>query len=329
VRPAAANRHDRAVEHTPVAAVGGNRLRWDDVPTSVRTAFEHEFGARVVAADSRDGGFSPGLASVLTLADDRTVFVKAIAVSRNDFSYAAIRAERRILAALPTRVPAPRLRWAYDDGEWTALATDAVPGHNPRQPWRRDELDRFLAGAATLADALTPAPMDAPAVWDDAEFRSWESLAARAPLLAPWIADRVDDLARLDAHWPEATRGDTLLHGDLRADNVVLRPDGGFVAVDWPSVRLGAPWLDLLCALPSIAMHGGGPPGVLWERHRFGRTDRDAVDVALAGFAGFVVGRSLQPAIPLLPTIREFQRVQGEIALTWLYERLGWSRRSD
>jgi hypothetical protein len=118
------------------------------------------------------------------------------------------------------------------------------------------------------------------------------------------------------------------MHGDLRADNVVLTPDGRFVAVDWPSVCLGPPWLDLLAALPSIAMHGGGDPEELWSAHPFGATsDRDAVNVALAGFAGLVLARSLQPVLPLLPTVRDFQRVQGEVALRWLFGRLGRAAR--
>jgi aminoglycoside phosphotransferase (APT) family kinase protein len=311
------------MELVSVAAVGGRRLRWEAVPESVRDALETEFGARVVAADSREGGFSPALASVLTLDDGRTLFAKAVSASRNDFSHAAIRAERRVLADLPQSVPAPRLLWGYDDGEWTALVTDAAPGRNPQQPWRRDELERFIEAATVLADALTPAPIDAPAIWEEAEFWSWSSLAEQAHRLPPWIAGRVDELARLDTQWPDVTRSDALMHGDLRGDNVVLGPDGGFVVVDWPSVRRGAPWLDLLFSLPSIAMHGGGEPGKLWVDHRFGRAiDPDAANVALAGFAGFLIERSLQPVPALLPTIRQFQRVQAEITLNWLFERL-------
>jgi hypothetical protein len=349
VTPVRVEQHDFPMDatsiETAVAAVGGNRLRWHEVADVVRDALASALGAPVVSANSRPGGFSPGLASVLTLADGRTVFAKAISVSRNDFTVAAIRRERDVLAALPAHVPASRLRWSYDDGDWVAIVTDAIDGHNPVQPWRRDELGRFLAAASVLAEALTPSPLTpcplaasapgpaggavtAASICDEEEFRSWAAMAADPGAivrLAPWIQPRVHDLAELDARWPAATSGESLMHGDFRADNVVLTPDGGFVAVDWPSVLVGPPWLDLLCALPSVAMHGGGDPEALWSGHPFGRAvDADMVNVALAGFAGLVLSRSLQPAPPLIPTIREFQRAQGEITLRWLYDRLGW-----
>jgi aminoglycoside phosphotransferase (APT) family kinase protein len=308
-----------------VAASGGSRLGWREISEDLRVALEGEFGGRVVATDGRSGGFSPGLASVLTFDSGRRIFVKAVNASRNTFSVDMIRAESRVLASLPAHVPAPRLRWTYDDGEWVALATDAVDGYNPGQPWTAGDLDRFLSAATTLAESLTPAPIDAPGIWADAEFSSWSCLAddPESARLAPWIRARIATLAALDARWPAATLGDSLMHGDFRADNLVLTPDGGFVVVDWPSVMTGPSWLDLLCALPSVAMHGGGEPGEVWARHPFARTtDPDAVNTVLAGFAGMALGRSLQPVPPLLPTIREFQRKQGEVALRWLFLRI-------
>jgi hypothetical protein len=113
------------------------------------------------------------------------------------------------------------------------------------------------------------------------------------------------------------------MHGDFRSDNLVLKPDGGFVVVDWPSVAAGPAWLDLLLSLPSAAMHGAGDPDQLWRGHPLARgADPDAVNVALAGFAGMLLGRSLEAAPPLLPTIRDFQRGQAETTLRWLFGRL-------
>ena len=69
-------------DHPAVVASGGNRLRWHDVPAEVRFAIADGLGSPVVAAESRHGGFSPGLASVLRLEDGRSVFAKAINASR-------------------------------------------------------------------------------------------------------------------------------------------------------------------------------------------------------------------------------------------------------
>jgi hypothetical protein len=37
------------------------------------------------------------------------------------------------------------------------------------------------------------------------------------------------------------------------------------------------------------------------------------------------VVRALDPPPPGIPTVRAFQAAQGEVALAWLKERLGWS----
>jgi aminoglycoside phosphotransferase (APT) family kinase protein len=308
-----------------VAASGGSRLGWHEVVPDLRATLESEFGARVVASEGRTGGFSPGLASVLTFDDGRRVFAKAISAARNTFSVDMIRTESAVLAALPAHVPAPRLRWTYDDGEWVALVTDAIDGYNPGEPWNASDLARYLEAATALAQSLTPSPIDAPPISDDDEFRSWLRIAATpgSERLAPWIRAHMTRLAGLDAQWPVATRGASLMHGDFRADNLVLTPDGGFVMVDWPSVRVGPAWLDLLLSLPSVAMHGGGDTEELWSGHALVRTaDADAVNVALAGFAGLLISRSLEPVPPLLPTIREFQRAQADVTLRWLFGRM-------
>ncbi|WP_117211194.1 phosphotransferase family protein [Allorhizocola rhizosphaerae] len=276
-------------------AIGGNRLLWTQLPEPLRHEIEHGVGGTVARAISRPGGFSPGLASVLELDTGARVFAKAVSMQRNEFTAAAIRCETQVLERLPAHLPAPRPRWNYDDGEWVVLVTDAVEGHNPAQPWQPAELKIFLDAATVLAELLTPGPFDAPKLADATEFH-------------------VDG-------WQEATAGDTLLHGDLRSDNFLIT-ETGFTVVDWPSVCLGAPWLDLLISLPSVAMHGGGDPEEIWSAHPLSRgVDPGAVDIVLRGTAKFFLDRSREPIPPLLPTIRDFQRAQGEIAEQWLRAR--------
>jgi thiamine kinase-like enzyme len=50
-----------------------------------------------------------------------------------------------------------------------------------------------------------------------------------------------------ESQWGEAWRGQTLLHADLCADNLLLTSDG-VVVVDWPYAVTGAPWVDGLLA---------------------------------------------------------------------------------
>jgi len=128
----------------------------------------------------------------------------------------------------------------------------------------------------------------------------------------------IDELAELEPRWGDAAAGGTLVHGDIRADNILLTAER-VVFVDWPHACVGAAWLDLLLLLPSVAMQGGPPPWEVFETHRFGRdAPSDAVMPVVAALAGFFVHRSTLPPPPGLSTLREFQRGQGIEALAWL-----------
>jgi aminoglycoside phosphotransferase (APT) family kinase protein len=294
---------------------------------------EARLGGPVVEATTQPGGFSPGLAARLRLGDGRRVFLKAVGPQPNPDSPGIHRAEAAIAAVLPRSVPAPRLLWSLDERGWVALAFEDVEGVHPRLPWRPEELRRVLAMVAELAAALTPAPAGPPAAAERLRdtLVGWRRLAAvdaagRDDLagLDPWAVRHLRRLADLEAGWPAAMAGPTLLHGDLRADNLLLTQTR-VVAVDWPWACVGAAWVDLLLLLPSVAMQGGPDPEATFAAHPLARgADPAAVTTALAAFAGFLLGQSRLPPPPGLPTVRAFQLGQGRVALAWLRRRTGW-----
>ena len=312
-------------------ATGANRMLWAQLPAWLRAEVEAAAGASVVAEHSQTGGFSPGLASLLRLADGRSVFLKAVCSARNPDSPRLYRREIGVLRALPATVPVPRLLWSYDNGDWVAFLTVAVDGSMPAQPWRSGDLDRFLAMAAGLAELLDPSPIQAEPVGTALarDFCSWRTLAgdrgadtAGLAAAAPWAAAHLDRLAEVESGWAPAATGTALLHADLRADNVLFTTDGVMV-VDWPWACVGAGWVDLLLVLPSIAMHGGGDPELLWQRYRPGRAaEPEAVTAVLTAVTGFFVRHSLLPPPRNLPLLRPFQAAQGRAALAWLRHRI-------
>lgn len=223
----------------------------------------------------------------------------------------------------------PRLRWTYDDGDWVVLAFDDIDGRLPHTPWRADELQQVLDLLAVLGESLTPSPIDVePAATQLAHlFGRWRVLAEnehdRAQLDPEWAA-RADELAELESSWADAVTGDTLVHCDVRADNVLLTADGAYL-VDWPWATRGARWVDLVAFLPSVAMQGGPDPESIWRAHPVRRgVDEEAVDVFIAALAGFFTHQALQPAPDGLPTVRAFQAAQGVTARAWLAQRRGW-----
>jgi aminoglycoside phosphotransferase (APT) family kinase protein len=139
--------------------------------------------------------------------------------------------------------------------------------------------------------------------------------------VAPWAWAHLDRLAELEAGWPQVAAGTTLLHGDLRADNLLITPSR-VVLVDWPHACVGAAWIDLLFMLPGVAMQGPDPQAI-FTRHPVSRgVEPVAVTAMLAAVAGFFIFGSLQPPPPGLPTLRAFQFAQGRAALAWLQRRI-------
>jgi hypothetical protein len=281
---------------------------------------------------SQRGGFSPGVAARVRLTDGRRLFVKAAGHATNPDSPEINRREAMVAASLPSSVPAPRFVASYDDGGWVALVFEDVDGHPPQLPWRDSELERVVGAVADLAASLTPTPIALPSIADDPhpDFAGFQELTAAAagrdPLsdLDPWVVRNLDRLADMAMQWPEATAGNTLLHLDIRADNLLLTDDR-VLFVDWPHATIGAAWIDLLCMLPSIAMQGGPPPWELFDDHPLTRdADHEAVVVALAGLAGLFVIRGRRPDPPGLPTVRRFQRAQDVEALRRLERRTGY-----
>jgi aminoglycoside phosphotransferase (APT) family kinase protein len=310
----------------------GERLAWADAPAWLRAEVAAQLGGEVVEAVTQPSGFSPGLAVRLRLSDGRRAFVKAVGPEPNPDSAGIHRDEARTMAALPASAPAPRLLWSLERHGWVALAFEDVDGALPVLPWRPRQLRRVLAMVADLAAALTPAPSGFPPMAERLEdlFDGWRDLArARAggddlAGLDPWAARHLDRLADLEAGWPAATQGRTLVHGDLRADNLLLTPTR-VVAVDWPYACVGAAWVDLLLLLPSVTMQGGPDPEPTFAAHPVAAgADPRAVTTALAACAGFLVAGSRLPPPPGLPTLRAFQLGQGVVALDWLRRRTGW-----
>ncbi|GGL20736.1 hypothetical protein Sme01_74030 [Sphaerisporangium melleum] len=309
----------------------GVRMPWAAVSHEIRRAVEAYRGSAVVEAVTVESGFSPGAAVRLRFADGGSLFAKAVGPEPNPDSAGIYRDEARIAAALPAGVPSPRLLTSFDIDGWVALLFEYIDGAPPAEPWRPDEFARVLDALDRMAAEVRPAPVEVPSTGERfaSQFQGWRRLVAARDAgeddltgLDLWARDRLDELAAIEASWMDAVKGETLVHGDIRADNLLLTP-GGVVVVDWPWASRGAAWFDLLQMLPSVAMQGGPRPQDVFAAHATARdADPDAVTAVLTALTGFFVRQARQPAPPGLPTLRPFQHAQGEAALTWLHTRL-------
>ena len=309
------------------APAAGVHLPWALVPDAVRAWAAAVGGGAPQAVRDLQGGFSPGAAARLEC-PDRSIFVKAVGAELNADSPAMHRREAVISASLPSSPHTPRLLDVYDDGGWVALAFEAIDGRLPRHPWDAGELDTVLEALGALHDSLTPTPdpqLEQADQYLRRVFGGWAELAAmpRPPEgLDPWAATWT--ACRAGGRLAGRQRGATLVHGDVRSDNLLFGP-AGVVLVDWPHAAVGTPVLDLVEWAPSVVLEGGPEPEELLKRHRQSRqADPDVVTILLAAVCGYLVAHSLRPPAPGLPTVRAFQAAQGEVALAWLRHRTRW-----
>lgn len=310
------------VEPVPAGRTA-RRLEWQHLPAPVRAWIEAQCGAPVVDAASQGGGFTPGFASVLTCADGSRVFVKAASAKAQPMFAGAYREEGRKLAALPAGLPAARLLWSLDD-DWVVLGLEHLPGRAPHRPWRREELDRVLDTLERVAGSLTPAPVDLgleTAATEFADFVSaWDHVRVSRPTLA-----HLEEAAALAAAHTESTRGDTLVHADLRGDNIILGEEGAVWLCDWNWPLAGAAWLDTVFLLVEPRGDGVDVDAVLAERRLTSDLPAESVDRVLALLAGYFLRQAELPVPPSSPYLRQHQAWCAHVVWDWLGERRGWT----
>lgn len=300
----------------------GVRIGWWDVPQQIRAEVERILGDLVQVAESQPGGFSPGTADRVRTTTGRRAFVKAVGSAPNPRAPTLHRREAAVAAALPVNARTPRLLGAFDDGNWVALVFSDVDGRHPRTPWEPGELAAVEAALTELATALTPSPLRTvpTAVEQLAEdFGGWQRLADEPPAgLDRWAAARLSTLCAAARRGLQALAGDTLVHCDVRADNLLLREDGSVVVVDWPWACTGPAWLDTVLLAVDVQCHGGDGERVLSRLARRAGVPADTLTDVLVGLAGFFLDCGRRPPVPGLPTVRAFQQAQGDALLPWL-----------
>jgi hypothetical protein len=307
------------------------RPGWTDLPPFVREAIEDRLDAPVRTATVTGGGFTRGFAAVLSTRAGTRVFVKATEI---DYLVVEYRREAIITALLPPAVPAARPRWVAVIDGWFASCFDAIDGRMPALPWRADELAATLDAWAVTAAALAGGGSPLLTTWlpdfggTAAEsFRLWREIDAhRAPLPAmPRYGVRhLGELAALEQRMRDLAAGHrSLMHYDLRLDNVLLDPAGGAWLCDWNHARTGPPWFDTVTLLITAYASGLDADRLFATHPTSADAPPDALDAVLAAVAGVCLDGAGRPS-DASPSIAAHKRWTGETALRWLADRRGW-----
>lgn len=309
-------------------------LPYGEVPDGVRTWVDQTLGSRVVSWTEQVGGMSPGCVTRLVTADGDRAFVKAVGAALNPDTPGLFRRERAALRLLGSGPLWADLLASYDDGDWVALLIEDVEGRHPDLDDDAEMAD-LLEATDRLGNTLTDVPVPtelaehiggAGYVDTLASFEAWyaasEHLATLPPDLLPEsLRSRGEGCRELVALLLTSER-ERLVHWDIRNDNLIRRPDGRLVFVDWGTAGVGPGWVDpLLARLARV--ESPWFDGSLASSPALVAAGDDLVTGFLLGLGGALAWRSTQElADPGLPTLNEFrrsesQRLLGAAARRW------------
>ncbi|MFG2630034.1 phosphotransferase [Streptomyces sp. NPDC048473] len=266
------------------------RPRWEGLPEEVRAEVQARLGSPVVEVSYPEGGFTPGLAVRLRCADRGEVFLKAADLALPMASH--YRAEAVVGEHLPS-VIAPELWWSVESHGWIVNAFEAVLGGEPDLRPGSADLPGVLDVVGSLERELTPCPAPVGETGETLSLLAghWERLAAAPAGPDAWCTARRARLTEMDDRdlLVKAAAGDTLVHCDLRADNMLVDTERVRV-LDWSWAARGAAWVDAAFFVPQLILAGHSPAGAEAELRARVPAWRAADPKALSMFAVAITG---------------------------------------
>jgi hypothetical protein len=294
---------------------------------------ETTLGAPVETAIEQSGGMSPGCATRLACADGTRAFVKAVGVELNPLTPNLFRREILALGLLGSHPLWPSLLATYDDGDWVALLLEDVVGVHPDLG---DDavMARLLDSTDQLGTVLQqrvpvpPEPDPAHGGLTDTRlaYRAWLDALDHVgdvprDLSPPWVVHRAPEFQERLVRLSQEPMSQ-LVHWDIRDDNLLQRPDGRLVFLDWGSAGVGPDWLDPLLARlerveqPWFDVSVATAPALE-------RAGDATVTTWLVGIGAFLAWRAHTAVDVNLPTLNEFRRRESARFLAGAARRLG------
>jgi aminoglycoside phosphotransferase (APT) family kinase protein len=287
---------------------------------------EAGLGSQVIEFASATSGYSPALAGVARLADQRRIFVKGIPRDQHPGLGEVLAREIAINASLASyRPPAPVLLGHWTGQAWTVAAWEAVDGPSPGNPWTEEQL-RDVGRTLRLVRALPVTGLPAAAEVYGEWFGGWARLAEGDPARAHrapadstelWWRPRLPLLQDLERHSLDTVVGGSFVHNDVRSDNLLVTASGSTLVVDWGHCCAGADWLDAALFSISFATEDGLHPDRVLDLLGI-VIPNDLKTEFIAGWAGYLVHASRLPPTPQTEDLRHHQQRKAAAAIAWL-----------
>ena len=212
----------------------------------------------------------------------------------------------------------------HDADDWVVLGIEYVEAQAPQRPWRDADLAAVLTMLDAAAATLTPPPESLELDDIATELGEWPACWDQVRALYPDLA-HTEDAAALAARFAEVAGGDTVVHTDIRDDNLLLCTDGRVLVCDWNWPVRGAAWLDSVFLMIGPRGDGLDVEAALAAHPLTADLPPEHLDIVLALVTGYFLKSAAEHVPPTSPHIRNHQLWQGQVCWDWLSERRGWS----
>lgn len=268
-------------------------------------------GRTIVAVRDIQRGYTPAARLVLSMSDGTTLFAK---IGTTKLTASNLRKELMVYRSLSGPFMPRYLGWDDDGINPILLLEDLSQAFWP-PPWHDSHVEEVIRA---LRDVWRSAFPDLPKLEEMSDvYEGWQQVARDpAPFLSlrlateQWLQSALGALLEIDGG--EVVAGRSLLHGDVRSDNLCMLTDHRVILVDWNLVCVGNPDFDLGMWLPSLEAEGGPKPETILP---------DSGEIA-AVVSGFFASKAGSPTIPDAPHVRKIQLVQLHTALPWAVRSL-------
>jgi hypothetical protein len=262
------------------------------------------------------GGYSAAGLWVIETTVGRRLFVKA---ATTDLTARFLRDEMVVYGAVQAAY-LPEVEAWVDDGHRPLLILEDLSDSFWPPPWTDEDVRRVWGTCEAIAATAPPPGLTRTASMSGLGDVYWPAIAddprcvvALGVAPSAWLADVLPALVAAEAG--ANLSGSSLVHADIRSDNVCVRPR--VRVVDWNWAFAGNPALDLVGWLPSLHLEGGPAP---WEL----MSGEPGLVTRLAGYWLHYATKPVPDEVR--GNIREFQRAQGAVALEWAARELDLPR---
>lgn len=260
-----------------------------------------------------DCGLSSALRFSVQFEDNSRVFVKA---ATDEETGQWLRTEHVVLSSVRESLREACMPYVIDwidkPGIHPILITQDLshaywPASHSGVTWREGDIDLLLGTIRALALQTAPPALRA---LENPRVSIWSQIAGNPEAFlqlklcsATWMEKSIDAL--IDAEGNVEMRGNSLVHGDIRSDNVCVL-GSRCLFVDWSHAARGSGRYDLAYLLPTLYLEGGPVPYLVMP---------DGGSEAAMGCAGHIRRLAIDRGMP--PWLkRVFQQIIA-IELEW------------